>query len=149
MSYSLDVNVLLYASNAEAVEHGPATAFMADRVADPEPMCLAWLTLASYLRMATHPRIFARPLTPEEALRNVESLLRLPQTRTIGEEEGFLDVYRRITADVPVRGSLVPDAHLAAVLLQHGVRRLWSRDRDFLKFPFLDVRDPFAAPGRT
>jgi hypothetical protein len=44
---------------------------------------------------------------------------------------------------IPVRGSLVPDAHLAALLRQHGVATLYTRDRDFLKFGFLDVRDPF------
>ena len=144
MSYSLDVNVLLYASNVDGAEHERALEFMAGCARGPEPLCLAWLTLASYLRMATHPRIFDRPLSGDEALRNVESLLRLPHARAIGEQEGFLDVYRNITADVPTRGNLVPDAHLAAVLRQNGVRRLWSRDRDFLKFSFLDVRDPFA-----
>ena len=147
MSYSLDVNVLLYASNVDGAEHERALAFMGTCAAGPEPLCLAWLTLASYLRMATHPRIFDRPLSPDEALRNVESLLRLPHARAIGESEGFLGVYREVTAGVPTRGNLVPDAHLAAVLRQNGVRRLWSRDRDFLKFPFLDVRDPLAAEG--
>ena len=145
MSYSLDVNVLLYASNADGEEHDRALEFMAECAEGPEPMCLAWVTLASYLRMVTHPRIFDRPLSPDEALRNVESLLRLPHVRAIGEKEGFFDVYRDVTADVPTRGNLVPDAHLATVLRQHGIRRLWSRDRDFLKFPFLDVRDPFGA----
>ena len=143
MSYSLDVNVLLYASNAGGAEHARALSFMAECAEGPEPLCLAWLTLASYLRMATHPRIFARPLSPDEALRNVDALLELPHVRAIGESEGFFDVYRDITAAVPTRGNLVPDAHLAAVLRQNGVRRLWSRDRDFLKFTFLDVRDPF------
>ena len=147
MSYSLDVNVLLYASNADGPEHERALAFMTECAEGPELLCLAWLTLASYLRMATHPRIFARPLSPDEALRNIESLLDLPHVRAIGEREGFLGVYRQVTADVPTRGNLVPDAHLAAVLRQHGVRRLWSRDRDFLKFPFLDVRDPLAPRG--
>ena len=148
MSYSLDVNVLLYASNADAPEHERASSFMAECAAGPELLCLAWLTLASYLRMATHPRLFARPLSPDEALRNVESLLALPHVRAVGEREGFLAAYRQVTADVPTRGNLVPDAHLATVLRQHGVRRLWSRDRDFLKFPFLDVRDPLAPRDR-
>jgi predicted nucleic acid-binding protein len=44
-----------------------------------------------------------------------------------------------------VRGNLVPDAHLAAILKQHGVRTLFTRDTDFRKFPFLDLRDPFTA----
>lgn len=104
-STSLDVNVLLHASNADGAEREKARAFMARCIAGPELMCLAWLTLTGYLRMATHPRPFDRPLAPEEALNNVEALLKLPHARAIGEEEGFLRTYRDITADVPTRGN--------------------------------------------
>ena len=51
--------------------------------------------------------------------------------------------YKEITGRFPVRGNLVPDAHLAAILHQHGVQKIYTGDRDFLKFDFLDVRDPF------
>ena len=61
-----------------------------------------------------------------------------------GGGEGFLEIYREVTAHFPVRGNLVPDAHLAALLRQHGVRRLYTVDRDFRKFNFLEVADPFA-----
>jgi uncharacterized protein len=43
-----------------------------------------------------------------------------------------------------VRGNLVPDAHLAALLRQHGIRTLYTNDSDFRKFSFPDVQDPFA-----
>jgi toxin-antitoxin system PIN domain toxin len=107
-----------------------------------EVFCLAWLTIMSYLRMATHPSIFERPLTHDEAMRNVEALLSLPHCRVIGEEEGFWETYRKTTADVPTRGNLVPDAHLASILAGHGVTTVCTHDRDFRKFSFLDVRDP-------
>lgn len=95
-----------------------------------------------YLRMATHPSIFDRPLSHDEALHNVETLLALPHCRVIGEEEGFWHDYREITAEVPTRGNLVPDAHLAAILRGHGVTTLYTHDRDFRKFDFLTVCDP-------
>jgi hypothetical protein len=76
---------------------------------------------------------------------NIEMLLNLPQVRFLSEEEGFWNVYRATTAEVPIRGNLVPDAHLAALLRQHGVKKLYTHDRDFLKFSFLDVRDPLAS----
>lgn len=57
---------------------------------------------------------------------------------------GFLDAYRHVTAKLVVRGNLVPDAQLAAILFQHGVRTLYTADRDFRRFEFFDVRDPFA-----
>jgi hypothetical protein len=93
--------------------------------------------------MSTHPRIFAAPLTPAVALGNIDALAVLPHVRILGEESGFLAVYRELTSTFPVRGNLVPDAHLAALLRQHGVRTLFTRDTDFRKFDFLDVRDPF------
>jgi hypothetical protein len=144
LSYALDVNILLYASDQASSWHDTALSFLEDRVADPDLMCLAWPTLFSYLRIATHPRIFARPLSPAEAFSNIESLLNLPWVRVLSENEGFLETYREVTSLLPVRGNFVPDAHLAALLLQHGVRRIYTNDADFRKFTFLYVRNPFS-----
>jgi predicted nucleic acid-binding protein len=96
----------------------------------------------SYMRISTHTSIFSNPLSPDQALGNMESLLNLPRVKVLSEEEGFLDVYREVTGSFPVRGNLVPDAHLASILHQHGVQTIYSADRDFVKFDFLDVRNP-------
>lgn len=144
MSCSLDVNVLLYASDQASDRHGRARRFLEARAVGPEILCLAWPTLMSYLRIATHPRIFSAPLSPEEALGNISTLIALPHVRAVSELDGFMDAYRHVAGETPVRGNLVPDAHVAAILLQHGVRTLYTNDRDFRKFPSLDVRDPFA-----
>ncbi|HEY4855694.1 MAG TPA: hypothetical protein VIH98_03335, partial [Xanthobacteraceae bacterium] len=74
----------------------------------------------------------------------ISNLLGLPHVRAVSELEGFIDAYKHITGDVPVRGNLVPDAHVATILFQHGIRRLYSNDRDFRKFPSLELRNPFA-----
>jgi uncharacterized protein len=145
LSFSCDVNVLLYASDSASPVHVTARRFLETASAGDDLFCLAWPTVMSYLRMATHPRIFAAPLTPAEALANVDTLAGLSHVHLLGEEDGFLDVYREVAAGFPVRGNLVPDAHLAAILKQHGVRTLFTLDTDFRKFPFLDVRDPLTA----
>ena len=64
----------------------------------------------------------------------------------VSEEEGFLDIYEEVSGMVTARGNLVPDAHLAALLKQHGVAVLYSMDNDFRRFPFLSVKNPFATP---
>jgi toxin-antitoxin system PIN domain toxin len=143
LSFSCDVNVLLYASDAASPVHEKAAGFLERASADGDLFCLGWPTVMSYLRIATHPGIFRMPLTPAQALGNVDALIALPRVRLLAEERGFLEVYRAVTEGVTVRGNLVPDAHLAALLRQHGVRTLYTRDTDFRKFPFLDVRDPF------
>ena len=145
MSYSVDVNVLLYASDRSNSRFDAARKFLDSCVASRELLCLTWPTLMSYLRVATHPRIFTTPLSPGEALGNVEALLGLPHVRAVSEREGFLEAFAHVTSGVTVRGNLVPDAHVAAILFQHGVRTLYSNDRDFAKFESLDVRDPFEA----
>ena len=148
MSYGVDVNILLYASDSSSPLNEKAVAFLERCAAGREPLCLAWVTLMGYLRMATHPAIFARPLTPQVAARNVEGLLGLPHCRLIGEDDGdgreFWSVYRKVTTEVPARGNLVPDAHLAAILQRNGVATLYTHDGDFRRFSFLDVRDPLA-----
>jgi toxin-antitoxin system PIN domain toxin len=144
MSYSLDVNVLLYASDQSSDRHDVARELLESCAAQPQVLCLTWPTLMAYLRIATHPSIFAVPLTPDEALNNVNALLGLPHARVVLEQDGFMDAYMHVTAKAVVRGNLVPDAHVAAILFQNGVGTLYSNDRDFRKFESLEVRDPFA-----
>ena len=142
VSFAIDVNLLLYASDAASPHHSEATRFLERCATGSETVCLTWPTVLGYLRIATHPSIFAQPLSPDEARHNVEALLELPHVRTLAEEDGFWDSYLRSTHGMSVRGNLVPDAHIAAILLQHGVRTLYTNDADFRRFDFLEVRNP-------
>ena len=142
MSYSVDANILLYASDASSPYHARAASFLAARPADPELFCITWPTVMAYLRIGTHPNIFTAPLTPAEALANVRALLALPRVHPIGEVDGFLDVFASVTSKAPARGNQVPDAHLAVLLRQHDVTTLYTRDTDFRRFDFLTIRDP-------
>lgn len=145
MSYAVDVNLLIYASVRGGPHHDSATELLERCRTDRTLWCLPWITLMGYLRMVTHAAIVSPPLTPEQATRNVESLLRIPHVRVISEQDGFWDIYQEVTEGLVVRGKLVPDAHLAALLRQHGVETLYTNDRDFLKFPTLRVENPIRA----
>lgn len=142
MSFGIDVNILLYASDQSSPLNPKATAFLRQCAEGNEVFCLAWLTVMSYLRMATHPSIFESPLSHDEAVHNIDALLALPHCRAIGEQDGFWHTYRETTAEVPTRGNLVSDAYLVAVLRGSGVTTLYTHDRDFRKFDFLRIRDP-------
>jgi len=139
------VNVPLYASDRHSDRYKAASRFLEAWSASPEVLCLAWPTLMSYLRISTHPAIFTDPLTHDEACNNVAALLALPNVRPLAEMDGFMEAYGHVAGGVVVRGNLVPDVHLAAILFQHGVRLLYSTDRDFRKFDALEVRDPFSS----
>ena len=144
MSFAFDVNILLYASDSSSPYFERARSFIESCITQKEVFAVAWPTVMSYLRIATHPAVFDQPLSPDEAMANIETLLSLPHARFLSEDEGFWGAYRAITTEVPTRGNLVPDAHVAALLRSHGVKTLYTHDRDFLKFPFLDLRDPLA-----
>jgi toxin-antitoxin system PIN domain toxin len=144
VSAAVDVNVLLYSTDEFSPFHPKAVGLLKRLAQGPDLFYLFWPVAISYLRIATHPAIFPRPLSAERATGNIEELLSLPHARTAGEEEGFWDVYRATTAGLVVRGNLVPDAHLVALMRQNGVSTLWSHDRDFRKFDGIQVRDPFA-----
>lgn len=143
MSSTLDANVLVYASNASDPLHDRAEELVRRLAAGPELVYLFWPVLLGYLRIVTHPSILTRPLSPATAMRNVESLLDRPHVRAPGETDGFWTVFRRTAGDRP-RGNDVPDAHVASLMRQHGVRVIWTRDRDFRRFDGIEPRDPFA-----
>ena len=142
MSFALDTNLLLYASDGRSPFYQRASSFLDSCLRGNEVFCLGWPTVMSYLRISTHPAIFEHPLTPDEAMNNVDALLEQPHARFLSEEEGFWNIYRQLASETPMRGNLVPDAHLAALLKLHGVRVLYTNDRDFRKFSFLELRNP-------
>ena len=143
MSVTLDANVLLYASDETSPNHERARAFVEDIAAGPAIVYLFWPTVMAYLRLATHPAVFHRPLPPDEARANVESLLARSHVQTPGEQERFWDVYRHVSDDADARGNLVPDAHLVSLMIQNGVGTIWTHDRDYRKFRGIEIHDPF------
>jgi uncharacterized protein len=142
MSYAIDANLLLYASDSGSEHFARAAQFLKECLAAEEVIYLPWPTIMAYLRIATHPRIFEQPLSPEEARRNIAALLDQPLVRPLGEGKDFWRGVVELSVEVPARGNLVPDLHIAALLKSNGIRRLFSRDRDFRKFDCLVVKDP-------
>lgn len=144
MSYSIDANLLLFAVNADASEHEAAIRFLKNRAKDPDLLCMTWPAVLAFQRIATHPTIFTNPLSPEQAWGNVRQLLALPRARIITEQEDFAQDFLTCTKGLHIRGNLVPDAHIATILRQHGVTRIYTADSDFRKFDFLEVLNPLA-----
>jgi toxin-antitoxin system PIN domain toxin len=145
VSFAIDPNLLLYASDERSDLHHKALELL-DRIAiGPEIAYLFWPVTMAYLRIATHPAIFTRPLSHADARANVEALLALPHVQAIGEDDRFWDRFSEVADDIAPTGNLVPDAHLVALMLANGVRTIWTRDRDYRKFRGIRVRDPFAS----
>jgi len=144
MSYSFDANILLYASDESSEFYARAQVFLNDRQADSDILCLTWPVLMAFQRIATHPSIFSNPMSAETAWGNVQQLLKLPRARVIQETASFALDYAEVSKSAGIYGNLVPDAHIATILRQHGVRRFYTADTDFKKFDFLEVVNPLA-----
>lgn len=129
MSYSIDVNILPYSSDTSSRFHERVLASVESCANSAEPLFLAYLTLMSYVRIATHPRIFTNPLTPGEALVNIEKLAELPQTRLVSERDGFLELYDEVTQDFSVRANLAPTRisppYFVSTVSPHSTRVTW------------------------
>jgi toxin-antitoxin system PIN domain toxin len=144
LSFTLDANILLYASDETSGYHRRAGAFLEQVAGGDELVYLFWPTVMAYLRIATHPGVFEKPLSPADALANIDRLLSLPQVQTAGEHDRFWPSYRRVAAEADARGNLVSDAHLVALMTENGVRTIWTHDRDYRRFSGIEVRDPLA-----
>ena len=143
MSYAIDANLLLYASDEASPWHERSVRLIGDVALGPELVYLFWPTVMAYLRMATHPAIFQRPLGHAEARGNIQALLDLPHVQAVGERERFWPLFIGVADDVTPAGNLVSDAHIAALMQENGVRTIVTRDRDYRKFSGVTVRDPF------
>jgi len=142
VSVTVDANVLIYASNEAEPVHAQARALVEGLATGPDIVYLFWPTIMGYLRIVTHPSVLPRPLSPRDAIANVDALRAAPHVRTPGEDEGFWDIYLATRSDTE-RGNAVPDGHLAALMRQHGVGTIYTRDRDFRRFDGIAAEDPF------
>ena len=94
MSFAVDANILLYASDQSSPVYLRAASFLRKCVEGTDIFCLAWPSISAYLRIATHAAIFRHPLSPGDAMANIDGLLSLPHVRVLGEDTGFWERYR-------------------------------------------------------
>ena len=90
----------------------------------------------------THPKIYRPPTLLSVALEAVDAWLEAPTLVLLGESNEHWPALRRLLAAGQIIGPRVHDARIAALCRQHGVRELWSADRDFNRFPELTVINP-------
>lgn len=146
MSVTVDANVLLYATDEASPSHERAKGALAELSQGPGIVYLFWPAVMAYLRLSTHPSVFERPISLTDAVANIDRLLSRPHIQCPGESERFWETFRSVAEEADARGNLVGDAHLAALMAQNGVRTIVSHDRDFRRFPQIEVQDPFAEP---
>jgi toxin-antitoxin system PIN domain toxin len=141
----LDVNVLVYAFRRESDRHAAYAAWLARAVAGSEELALHEGSLAGFVRIVTHPRIYAEPAPRSVALAFLDRVVTAPRHRWLPASAQTWERFAQLVGDdAALTGNHVPDALLAALALTHGCR-LATADRGFARFPGLDWFEPTAA----
>jgi toxin-antitoxin system PIN domain toxin len=136
-----DVNLLVYAYNADAPEHASARRWWEDALSAPRCVGLAWVAVLGFVRIMTSRSVVLEPMTPDEATGHVRSWLERPQVGLLVPGPRHLDVFGSLLHGSGGGGALATDAHLAALAIESQAE-LHSNDADFARFPGLRWRDP-------
>ncbi|MBI4513045.1 MAG: PIN domain-containing protein [Gemmatimonadetes bacterium] len=140
-----DTNVLVYAADESAPEHARCRELVEAWRRSPLPWYVTWGILYEFLRVSTHPQVFERPWRIERAWEFVSALLAAPGLGILLQTARHAEVAALTWNEVPgIRGNLLHDAGTAILMREHGIRRIYTRDADFHRFPFLEVVDPLA-----
>jgi uncharacterized protein len=137
----VDANLLVYAQVSSVSQHQIARDWLDGQLNGTAPVGLAWITLVAFLRIVTNPRIFERPLPPADAWRQVGAWLACEQVWTPEPTQRHSEILGELFKLPGIYGNLVPDAHLAALAVGHGLT-LCSTDGDFARFPGLRWLNP-------
>jgi len=141
----LDANILLYAVNSDSPVHGQMKRWLEECLSETETVAFSWSVLLAFLRVATRPGLFRRPLGPEAALDVVHDWLELPGVTVVNPGPTHFTVLRRLLAPLGTAGNLTGDAHLAALAIENGAE-LCSCDADFARFTGLKWKNPLEGP---
>jgi len=139
---ALDTNILVYAHRRDASQHAEAAEVVRGLAEGRDPWAIPWPCVHQFLAIVTHRRIFRPPSTLPQALAQVDAWMASPGLVLLGDGSGYWGHARDAITRGRAAGPKVHDARVAALCAYHGVRELWSADRDFHRFPGVRVRNP-------
>lgn len=142
---AVDTNILVYAHRADSAWHASADTVIAELAEGRANWAIPWPCIYEFLAIVTHPRIYQPPTPRADALVQVRRWLESPSLVLLAEPPDFLATLERTVTASGVVGAAIHDARIAALCVQHGVKRLYSADRDFSRFRGLHTENPLVA----
>jgi toxin-antitoxin system PIN domain toxin len=137
----VDANLLIYAHVSTFSQHERARSWLDEQMNGAAPVGLPWSSLLAFLRLVTNPRLFDNPESITDAWEQVVAWLNCDSSWIPAPTERHAQILGSLLAGPGVHANLVPDAHLAALAIEHGLI-LCSTDGDFGRFPGLRWRNP-------
>jgi toxin-antitoxin system PIN domain toxin len=139
----IDANLLLYAWDDHAPHHAASRAWLEETLWGREPAAFSWTVILSFLRLATDPRVFQRPLSISQGAEVISDWFAASRFILLQPGERHWEILKGLLVAGQASRKLVMDAHLAALAIEHGAT-LASVDRDFARFPGLRLLNPLA-----
>ncbi len=139
---AVDTNILVYAHREDSPFHEAALARVTELAEGSSNWAIPWPCLHEFLAIVTHSRIYVPPTPLERATEQVDAWLGSPTVALLTESATHWATLRAMLSEGRISGPRVHDARVAALCRQHGVRQLWSADRDFSRFAGFSVVNP-------
>jgi toxin-antitoxin system PIN domain toxin len=137
-----DVNILLYAFRTDSEDHTRYKKWLEDLINGPEAYGMSTQVLSAVVRIATHPRIYVRPSSLQDALAFCDALLQPNHCQIVQPGPRHWEIFQRLCTSAQAKGNLVQDAWLAALAIESGCEWI-TNDRDYARFKGLRWRGPF------
>jgi uncharacterized protein len=139
----IDANILLYSVDEASPFHERAKTWLTEQLNGSRRVAFPWQSLVAFIRISTHERASAHPLTPQQATGMVMDWLE-PEVSWIPREgTGHARVLTDLVTRYHLQGNIVSDAHLAALAIEHGLE-VCSNDSDFARFSEVRWINPVA-----
>ena len=136
-----DINLLVYAYNADAPHHEEARGWWESCLSDRQTVGVPWVVVLGFVRIMTCRVVLTDPMESVEALAHVRSWLVRPQAHVLVPGPRHLEILMEIMTSARASGRLTTDAHLAAMAIETQAE-LHSNDADFARFPGLRWVNP-------
>ena len=137
-----DTNLLVYAYNNEVPQHVAARQWWEDMVAGNESVGIPWVVSTGFMRLMTNPRVVASPISTSDAVGYVREWFQHEHITPVNPGPDHLARLDQILQVAGRGGNLVPDAHIAAVAMEHEAEVHTYNESDFARFPGLQWRNP-------
>ena len=141
---AVDSNLLVYAHRADSTWHDIAANVVRELAEARTAWAIPWPCLHEFVAIVTHPRIYVPPSRLDAVTDQIDAWLESPALVLLTEGPSHWAHLKSLLTTSRVAGAQVHDARIASICLQHGVKELWTADRDFGRFPELVVRNPLA-----
>lgn len=143
--FVVDTNILVYAADEDSPFHSRCRELIEEWRGQASPWYTTWGILYEFLRVITHQRVFRKPWSIIKAWGHVEAILSSTSLGILTAGERHADVASEVIKSMPfLSGNLLHDAQTAILMQEHGIKRIYTRDTDFHRFPFLEPIDPVA-----